>query len=65
MTEAGVLFVEEVGLADGYVVEIRFGGKEICKWGLRFGVFLEFSVSVVALAVYVNCRREKTDVSKC
>jgi len=65
MTETGVLFVEKVGLADGYVVERRTGSKERGELGLYLGVFFEFGVGVVALAVNVNCRREKTDVSKC
>lgn len=64
MAQTSVLFVEKVSFADGDVVERGFGGKEIGKLVLRFGVLLEFSVSVVALAVYVNCRREKTYVAK-
>lgn len=58
------MLVEKVSFADGDVVEIWFGGKEIGKLVLSFGIFLKFGVSVVALAVYVNCRREKTYVAK-
>ena len=65
VAETGVLFVEKISFADGDVVKIWFGGKETCKLCLGLGVLLEFSVSVVALAVYVNGGREKTYVAKC